>query len=67
MVLVNPKVRTLNCAMSFEFKATNNAAKYEAILASLRLAKDIQVKRLIINSDSQLVVSQIYSNFSTKD
>lgn len=32
-----------------------------------RIAKEMQIKRLIINSDSQLVVSQVNNSFSAKE
>lgn len=57
----------LNCTVMFGFKATNNAAEYEALLVGLRLAREMQVKRLIINFDFQLVVSQVNGNFLAKD
>ncbi|XP_022877058.1 uncharacterized protein LOC111395308 [Olea europaea var. sylvestris] len=67
VVLINPEGHKLNSAVRFEFKATNNVVEYEALLAGLRLAKEMQVKRLLISSDSQLVVSQVNGNFSAKD
>lgn len=67
IVPVSLEGHKLNCVMRFDFKATNNVAKYEAFLVGLRLAKEIWVKRLLIISDSLLVVSQVNGNFSTKD
>lgn len=67
VVLVSPEKHKLNCAMRFDFKATNNAIEYEALLIRLRLAREMQVKRLLINNDSHLVVSQVNVNFSVKD
>ncbi|XP_022883217.1 uncharacterized protein LOC111399949 [Olea europaea var. sylvestris] len=67
VVLVNPKGHKLNSTVRFGFKATNNAAEYEALLAGLILAKEMQVRRLCVNSDSQLVVSQVNGSFSAKD
>lgn len=57
MILLSLKGYKLNCAMRLEFKASNNVAQYKAILAGLRLAKEMLVKRLLVNSDSQQVVS----------
>lgn len=51
--------------MRFEYKATNNV--YKALLVGFRLAKKMQMKRLLINSDSQLIVSQVYGNFIAQD
>ncbi|KAM2467298.1 hypothetical protein PS1_009120 [Malus domestica] len=46
-------------ALRFKFKASNNEAEYEALLAGLRLAKHLGVKQIDIFSDSQLVVNQV--------
>lgn len=53
--------------MRFNFKAINNAVKYEGLLARLRLTKEMQVKMLVISSESQLVVSQVNGSFLAKD
>ena len=53
--------------LRFKFKASNNEAEYEALIASLRLAKHLGVKRIDIFSDSQLVVNQVTNNFDAKD
>ncbi|KAM1339086.1 hypothetical protein EV1_037575 [Malus domestica] len=54
-------------ALCFKFKASNNEAEYEALLAGLRLAKHLGVKRIDIFSYSQLVVNQVANNFDAKD
>ncbi|KAM1863101.1 hypothetical protein ACFX14_003489 [Malus domestica] len=54
-------------ALRFKFKASNNEAEYEALLAGLGLAKHLGVKRIDIFSDSQLVVNQVTNNFDVKD
>lgn len=65
-MLVSLKEHKLNCAMRFDFKASNNVVEYEALLASLRLSKEMQVRKLVVNSDSQLIMSQVNSNFTAK-
>ncbi|XP_022866582.1 uncharacterized protein LOC111386359 [Olea europaea var. sylvestris] len=67
IVLKSPEGHKLNCAVRFSFKVSNNAAEYEALLVGLRLVKEMQVRRLLASSDSQLVVSQVNGNFTTKD
>lgn len=42
-------------SLRFGFKASNNQAEYEALVAGMRLAKEMGVKELKIKSDSQLV------------
>ncbi|XP_052203478.1 uncharacterized protein LOC127808828 [Diospyros lotus] len=46
--------------------ATNNEAEYEALLAVLRLEKEVKAERLKIFSDSQLVVCQVQGEYQTK-
>lgn len=53
--------------MRFGFKASNKVVEYKAFLTGLRLAREIQIERLLINSDFQLVVSKVNGNFSAKD
>ncbi|KAL6224642.1 hypothetical protein ACLB2K_003497 [Fragaria x ananassa] len=40
-------------------KTSNNAAEYEALIGGLQLARDIDVDRVEVFSDSQLVVNQV--------
>lgn len=52
IILESPKGYKLNCIVKFGFKASNNAAEYKALLAGLRLAKEMRVRRLLVSSDS---------------
>ncbi|KAL5578385.1 hypothetical protein UlMin_020084 [Ulmus minor] len=65
VILVIPERVRLSCALRFRFKATNNQAEYEALLAGLRLAKEVSARHLLIYSDSQLIVNQIPRNENT--
>ncbi|CAL8145589.1 unnamed protein product [Prunus armeniaca] len=49
----------LSTALRFKFHASNNEAEYEALLAGLRLAKEMGAEQIQIFSDSQLVVHQV--------
>ncbi|KAL5545199.1 hypothetical protein UlMin_008983 [Ulmus minor] len=66
IILVSPDGVKLSCAIRFKFKATKNQAEYEALLSGLRLAKEVSARHLTIYSDSQLVVSQVNSEFQAK-
>ncbi|XP_022892635.1 uncharacterized protein LOC111407412 [Olea europaea var. sylvestris] len=67
IVLESPEGHLLNYVIRFGFRASNNAAEYEALLAGLRLAKEMQVRKLLASSDSQLVVNQVNGDFAAKD
>ena len=49
------------------FSASNNESEYEAILAGLELAVVVSANRLLIKSDSQLVVRQVNEEFESRD
>ncbi|KAL2491805.1 RNA-directed DNA polymerase [Abeliophyllum distichum] len=67
ILLISPDGHNLNCAFHLEFKASNNAAEYDALLVGLRLAQEMKARKLQIHSDSQLVVSQINGTFATRE
>ncbi|XP_022894074.1 uncharacterized protein LOC111408560 [Olea europaea var. sylvestris] len=46
VVLISPEGHKLTSAVRFGFKATNNVAEYEALLAGLRLATEMQIPRI---------------------
>ncbi|KAJ9537370.1 hypothetical protein OSB04_030103 [Centaurea solstitialis] len=50
-----------------EFKATNNEAEYEALIAGLDIALRLGAKQLHVRSNSLLVVNQINGDFQAKD
>jgi ribonuclease HI len=50
-----------------EHKVSNNIAEYEGLLAGLRAANALGIKRLIVKGDSQLVVSFSNKSYTPKD
>ena len=53
-------------SLRFMFKTSNNQAEYEALLVSLKLAKELEVRMLVIRGDSQLVIGQVKGEFQAK-
>lgn len=49
------------------FKASNNEAEYEALLARLRVVLDLEAQEVEVYSDSRLVVNQVEGSFEAKD
>ena len=56
LVLTGPHGVKILYALKFGFKASNNEGEYEALIAGIRLAKDIGAEKLEVFSDSMLVV-----------
>ncbi|KAM2941963.1 hypothetical protein COP2_031133 [Malus domestica] len=56
----------LEQAITLGFKTSNNKSKYEALLAGLQMAKDLEVKKLVIHFNSQLITSQTIGEYTVK-
>ena len=63
LILVSPKGHQMHCILRFGFKASNNKAGYETLIARLNLAKEMKIESLEIYSDSQLDVCQITDEY----
>lgn len=64
ITLTSPKGHKINYALKFAFKATNNVAKIEALLANLWLAKEMHVQRIEV--ERQLVVIRLKKSLSPR-
>ncbi|XP_073109552.1 uncharacterized protein [Elaeis guineensis] len=66
-LLTSPEGVVTEHALRFDFKASNNQAEYEALVAGLKLALELGIDRLQVFSDSQLIVKQTKGKFETRD
>jgi len=53
-------------ALRFAFKASNNQAEYEALVARMLLAKEMGARSLLVKSDSLLITRQVTGEFEAK-
>nr|XP_009421106.1 PREDICTED: uncharacterized protein LOC104000717 [Musa acuminata subsp. malaccensis] len=67
LVLQAPDGRSFERSLRFGFRATNNEAEYEALLAGLRLALEMQVVAIRVLTDSQLVAEQLNGGYEARD
>ncbi|GJZ58719.1 reverse transcriptase domain-containing protein [Tanacetum coccineum] len=67
LILTNPEGMEFTYALRFRFDATNNEAEYEALIAGLRIAKQMGVKNLQANVDSRLVANQVNGTYVAKE
>ncbi|XP_015953524.1 uncharacterized protein LOC107477943 [Arachis duranensis] len=58
---------TIEQSVRYEFPVSNNQAEYEALLAGLTLAREVGTKALEVNTDSQVVSSQINGSYQARD
>ncbi|GKB99055.1 reverse transcriptase domain-containing protein [Tanacetum coccineum] len=66
LMLIDPAGKEYTYALRFEFETTNNEAEYEALLAGLRIAQEMEITKVAIFLDSQLVVNQIKGTYAAK-
>ncbi|KAK3193384.1 hypothetical protein Dsin_024694 [Dipteronia sinensis] len=67
MVVTTPEGDAVECAMRFDFRAINNQAEYEVLLASLRVCVALGADKVEIFSDSQMVINQVLDEYQAKD
>nr|GEW29973.1 hypothetical protein [Tanacetum cinerariifolium]GEW76821.1 hypothetical protein [Tanacetum cinerariifolium] len=63
LVLIGPSGIKYTYALRLTFPSTNNKAEYEALLARLRIARQMNISNIDVKVDSKLVASQINKTY----
>ncbi|GJZ52593.1 reverse transcriptase domain-containing protein [Tanacetum coccineum] len=66
LMLIDPAGKEYTYALRFEFETTNKEEEYEALLAGLGIAQEMEITKVAIFLDSQLVVNQIKETYAAK-
>ena len=67
LVLVSPKRITIEKSLRLNFSATNNEAKYEALLMGMMMVQKMGGKAVRVFLDSKLVVRQVRGDLEARD
>ena len=67
VVIQTPEGDKIECMILLDFPTTNNEAEYEALVAELYLAKAASAKNMIMHCDSQVITSQINSDYESRN
>ena len=59
VVLIDPNEGQVKYIVHLEFEATNNMAKYEALIFGLTAALSLGVRQLLVKGDSQLIIKKV--------
>ena len=59
ILFISPRGEQLKYVLQLLFKATNNAAEYEALIHGLRIAASLGIKRLLAYGDSKVIIQQV--------
>ena len=63
IVIITPEEIRLEHSFRLGFKASNNEAEYEALIAGLKTALNLGARDVEVYSNSQLVINQVQGNF----
>ncbi|GAA0176223.1 hypothetical protein LIER_29255 [Lithospermum erythrorhizon] len=66
ILIEGPEHEVIEYAIRFSFKATNNEAKYEAMITGLQIAQALKIRRLLVWGDSKLVSEHIRGDCGVK-
>ena len=67
LVVTSPKGIIIDKSLRLSFSATNNEAKYEALLKGMALVQRMGVGSMEIFSNSRLVIGQVKGELEAKD
>ena len=67
MQLKSPIAERFEQAIQLGFNASNNESEYEALLSRIELAASVSTDKLLVQSDSQLVVGKVNEEFESRD
>ena len=67
VVLTSSKGDNLSYVLKNHFDCSNNVAEYEALMHGLRVAKEMNIKRIQYYGDSDLVAQQVSGTWDSKD
>lgn len=67
VIFKDEKGTTLTKLYGYIGETTNNVAEYQALLACIKGAAKTQCSRLIVHSDSELMVRQLQGEYKVKD
>ncbi|GKE15548.1 reverse transcriptase domain-containing protein [Tanacetum coccineum] len=67
LILTSPEGTKFTYALRFQFTASNNEAKYEALIAGLRIAAQMGVRNVHVSVNSKLVANQVLGTYVAKE
>nr|XP_043633076.1 uncharacterized protein K02A2.6-like [Erigeron canadensis] len=67
LILTDPAGQEITYALRFNFRTSNNEAGYEALIAGLQLAIQMETKHLHAYTDSLLIVNQVNGDYVARE
>nr|GEY61639.1 reverse transcriptase domain-containing protein [Tanacetum cinerariifolium] len=67
LILTSPEGMQFTYVLRFQFAASNNEAKYEALIAGIRITAQMGVQNVHVSVDSKLVANQVLGAYVAKE
>ncbi|GAA0138988.1 hypothetical protein LIER_00624 [Lithospermum erythrorhizon] len=67
ILIKGPNGEVFEYTLRFSFKATNNEAEYETMVTWLEIAQALEIKRLLVQGDSKIIIDQIRGDGGVKN
>ena len=67
IVITSPDKDVLKYGAQLKFLITNNEAEYEALLIGLRISRALRVEKIVLKSNSSLIIGQVRGDFEAKE
>lgn len=67
MVLIMLERAVIERVVTLGFDASNNEAKYEALLSWLRMVWELGIRQLMVHCNSQLIANQLIGEYAARD
>ncbi|KAK4406434.1 hypothetical protein Sango_0649900 [Sesamum angolense] len=67
ILITSPYGEDLEFSVKFEFKVSNNKAKYEVLVIGMRMAYVVGARHLVAYSNSQLIVKSVEGTYEAKE
>ena len=67
IVITSPEKDVLKYGAQLKFPITNNKEEYEALLTGLRISRALGAEKIVLKSNSQLIIGQVRGDFEAKE
>lgn len=67
IIMKNERGKVIHSSGGYIGTATNNTAEYVALIECLKKAKETKCKKLVVHSDSELLVRQLQGRYRVRD
>lgn len=65
--IIGPEFKYRSFSYKLYFECTNNVSEYEALILGIKMIKSLEIKKVSIYGDSELVINQVKGVYQAKN